>query len=435
MKIRAIFSLLSLGLIQGLDLSNDLEGILTEFEGVGLTAWSVDTYTGAVCTQGSVGRRINADVPENNDFVLDGDSRHHVGSVSKSMTAALLAIVLEMSQGEDALGNVVNPVRFQNGWDTTLAQALPDMETGKYAEVTLRFLVSMLSGMPDGPSAPTDMYGNTYYPVDADVIRQERRLAVQDALQLEPSSEAGTTYEYSNWNFIIAGHIIEDALDRSWEEALQTLLFEPLGMRMGLGDMFGPVATERDPWAHYLDELIPCNPEEDTCDNPAALGPAGTVSVPVAAMARYLSWHVECHKGRHTNILSQEACVELHSPPKPDVTVYGYGLLCFPEVDWAGSGLACFHNGSNRLNFYLTWMAFQQNRAYVGYTNSARDGDDDMVEEALALGVLAHLEGRETCDEPWASSYYAAVSPGATEAPTQSPEECPSSLFSFILCK
>jgi len=419
MKLFATLSLFYLS--QALDLSDDLEVILDNYQGVGLTAWSVETDTGAVCTQGAAGSRINANIT-NNDFVLEGDSRHHVGSVTKSMTASLLAIILEQAKPQEEISAtfrsvIPNTERFEDGWDTTLDQALPDMDTGNYGNVTLRLLVSMLSGIPDGPSAPTETYGTTFYPVDADAIRLERRLAVQDALHLEPSAPAGTNFEYSNWNFMIAGHIIEETLNMSWEEALKTMLFEPLGFNMELDDMFGPVPIEREPAAHYLDnELIPCDPEEDVCDNPAVIGPAGTVSVPVAAMARYLSWHVECHKGRDNSILSQQACMELHSPPEPDITPYGYGWVCL-EMDVLG-GQACNHNGSNLLNFYLAWISFNQDRAYVGYTNSARDSDGEMVDDALALGVQAHLFGTETCDDPWESRFYETRTNSTTSEPT-----------------
>jgi CubicO group peptidase (beta-lactamase class C family) len=133
-----------------------------------------------------------------------------------------------------------------------------------------------------------------------------------DALLSTPTSVPGTAYCYSNWAYVVAGHILERTTGRLWEDLIVEKLFRPLGMTsLQRNTTFGIPRGLQDARGHSgVSPLIPCD-----CDNPAVLGPAGTFSGPTAAMALYLSWHVACHNGNHNNrLLSQEACRKLHTP-------------------------------------------------------------------------------------------------------------------------
>jgi len=427
--MRTLCYIAILCLARAADLSKNLETILDEFQGVGLTAWSVDTTDGAVCAQGAAGRKSNQNLV-NNAFTLTGDSRHQIGSVTKSMTATMLAMIFEHVMYGNSTSSLLQAAdenqrltKFVLGWDTTLADALPNIVDHVYLNVTLRDLVSMFSGIPYGPVEQSDEYGVCDYPINSKGIREERRLATEFALQIEPLSQPGTSYEYTNWNYIIAGHIIEETLDTTWEEALQNMIFEPLGMKMDISDMFGTVATDTAPWPHFSNELIPCNPFLGPCDVTAVYGPAGTVSVPVAAMARYLSWHVECHNGRDTRLLSQQACQELHTPPRPDIEAYALGWECVYDFEWA-EGPACAHSGSNGMTFYMAWIIFGIDRVFVSYANTQREVDWGMMESAFGLTVETFLDGNETCTAEWESSYYQSAS---TELPAVSDTSTPTS--------
>jgi hypothetical protein len=147
------------------------------------------------------------------------------------------------------------------------------------------------------------------------------------------------------------------------------------------------------------------------------MGPTGGLSGPVAAMATYLAWHLSCHNGEDSTLLTQDACQEIHQPADASVTTYGYGMLCYNHTD--AGGLVCTHNGSNQLNYYNFTLAFAENRGYVGYSNAMRSEFEEgfMVNEAVGTLFLAEADD---CDTRFSSSVYDME---ITEAPTSAPDE------------
>ena len=57
-----------------------------------------------------------------------------------------------------------------------------------------------------------------------------RRQATLDALSSTPVVTPGVDYQYSNWGFMVAGHMLEDITGIVWEDLLNTYLFTPLGL-------------------------------------------------------------------------------------------------------------------------------------------------------------------------------------------------------------
>jgi CubicO group peptidase (beta-lactamase class C family) len=250
--------------------SIDVSQILEDYSGVGLTAWSVNGK-GNLCSIGSAGERIKGSGEE---FITTGDSRHHVGSVTKSMTAVLLAIL-------------INDGTIPNGWDTLLQSILPMAMSTAYGNVTLRELCGMLSGIRRDP--PNEWY---YQQMEPNDVRAQRRLAAADALHSLPIHTPGSAYNYSNWGFIVTGHIVEELTDLTWEDNIKTRLFSPLGITLGnTTDFTGAPNNNVDPWGHSRVNEIPCNPATSLvmCDSPRLYGPAGTFSGPLAAMAKYFA--------------------------------------------------------------------------------------------------------------------------------------------------
>lgn len=381
-------------------IDSQVSNVLQEWHGVGLTAWSVDSRAN-VCTLGVTGERIYG---SGEPLQTTGDSRHHIGSVTKSITASLLAILMEQGHLPE------------DGWNTTVPQVIPEAAGGPYENVTLRELTGSISGMHNLPPDDTE-----FPPFDSFDLRSFRHAVATAAVTYPPAVPPGTTYLYSNWAWVTAGYIIENVTDMVWEEAVATLLFEPLGIDLGddRSQFVGAPNNERDPWGHM--NYTPCDPSASECDNPAVLGPAGTFSGPVAAMASYFAWHLACHNGEHSTLLSQAACRELHQPADPIVSDnYGYGWVCY---DHPQEGLVCTHNGSNTLNYYNATLVFGRNRAFTGYTNAGYTNADlqnvymvnEMVESVLRIET-------ENCTTPFESSFYINQ---PTMAPTSSPTGMP----------
>jgi hypothetical protein len=264
-----------------------------------------------------------------------------------------------------------------------------------------------LSGIP--PNPPDWFSYQRQIPND---VRAQREAASMDALQSTPRHVPGTKYLYSNWGFVLAGHIVEELTDTTWEEVLATRLFEPLDILLNkenVSSFTGAPNNDVAPWGHLGNDQTPCNPSTSSykCDNPSVMGPAGTFSGPVAAMAAYFAWHIRCHNGDGDNplILSQNACQELHQPADPSLGEYGYGWICTSRT-WA-DGLTCTHTGSNNLNYYVVWLGFGIDRGFVAFTNGGgRSGSADfaMVDEAVSTAI----NGPSKCESRIPSSYYAS---------------------------
>lgn len=299
---------------------------------------------------GAVGLR-KAGVPSAPVTVED---KWHHGSLTKSMTATLAAILVDEGK-----------IR----WSATLAEIFPDwapkMNAG-WRSATLEQLTSNRGGAPGdlGPSGIWTLLWNF-----TGTPRESRRLLLEKLTALPPSSPPGTQYEYSNAGFSLAGHMLETVMDRPWEDLMTARLFEPLGMTSA---GFGVPATPRyidQPWGHQISNGNPFPMEPGTnADNPPGIGPAGTVHCSVLDLAKYAAVHAQGHL-QDQPLLRASTFVKLHTA-YPNNASYAHGWL---EVQrpWANPGNAYSHAGSNLQWYSVIWFAPARNFAVVALCNLA----------------------------------------------------------------
>jgi CubicO group peptidase (beta-lactamase class C family) len=224
-----------------------------------------------------------------------------------------------------------------SGWGAQLSEVLSAAAGTAYENVTLRQLLGMQSGLA---SNPPNWF--VYQQQDPQGTRQSHRAAATTtALPSTPQSVPGSTYLYSNWGYTVAGHILEAHSGMLWEDLLRVRLFQPLGIWLDSDPttFAGAPRDDASPFGHSGDAQTPCDPDTNgiQCDNPAALGPAGTFSGPVAAMAAYLAWHVRCHNGDHVpGLLLPAQCRTLHTPANASISEYGFGWSCY-QRSWRGA--------------------------------------------------------------------------------------------------
>ncbi|CAB9524541.1 beta-lactamase [Seminavis robusta] len=355
---------------------------------VGLAAWSV-AGNGSLCSYGAAGETIRW---SGKKLKVRGDSRHHIGSVTKGMTSTLLAILIENGVIES--------------WNSTLGELLPHDAPGTaYQDVTLRELVSHLSGLP---RCFSNWQWLLYRVNPSKDPRVDRKKATQAALQSEPINIPGTEWSYSNWGYIVAGHIAEEFTGMTWEGALATMLFEPLGIQLTFDPilaMTGAPNNGKDAWGHAPYLNTPCDPDFPfyECDYPPVYGPAGLFSGPHAAMARYFAFHLACHRGEHSGLLlSQASCQTLHSPGNASIHPYGYGWTCL-ENSTGSNDLVCSHGGANGVNIYLVELHINSNRAFAAMINQGADVRGVLPE---TMDAFVELQGQEDCAAPIPSSVY-----------------------------
>jgi CubicO group peptidase (beta-lactamase class C family) len=211
-------------------------------------------------------RRVGINTP-----LADGDA-FHLGSDTKAITASVVARLVD---------------RGVLRWDEPMAEACPDTKgmDPAFKTVTLDMLMRHTAGLPQsGAFTPefTAGFGETW------PIAKQRAWMAERFLSRPPKETPGSPFGYSNYGYLIIGHIVERATGKTWEDLVREEVFRPLGM---IGCGFGPTATTKKPegnWAHDVKDGKYVPTEED---NPILLGPAGTIHCPLAAWARFARAH------------------------------------------------------------------------------------------------------------------------------------------------
>jgi CubicO group peptidase (beta-lactamase class C family) len=271
------------------------------------------------------------------------DDRWHLGSDTKAMTATLAALEVEAGKLR---------------WDMTLPQAFPSWQIDPgYAQVTLRMLLAHVGGAPG--DFPDDVWAVMRGSGTPQALRTQ---AVQMMLSRPPGATVGT-YTYANAGYMMAGVAIEVATGRAWEDEITARVFQPLGMA-SCG--FGPSATGTQvdqPWGHILQDgtLVPVN-----LDNPAAIGPAGTVHCSLADWLVFLRDHLAGARGEPTHLaITADDWTLLHTAWTGSNYALGWAIVQRP---WA-TGNVFTHTGSNTFDTAEVWIAPSVNRIYISATN------------------------------------------------------------------
>jgi D-alanyl-D-alanine carboxypeptidase len=274
------------------------------------------------------------------------DDRFHLGSDTKAMTASIIARLAER-----------NLIR----WDEKLD--VPGMHPD-FREVTLAQVARHLAGLAAGGTDELVKGIDYRWPVE----RQRQWLT--ERILSRPPAHAPGKFEYSNWDFVILGHLAEARSGKSWEQLMREEVFAPLHMQ-GCG--FGPTGSQKDShqnWAHRA-RAGGYHPTGE--DNPPLVGPAGTVHCPLAAWARFAA----AHQGANPGWLSPSSLAALHHSDQIPGMGAGWGVAA------VRGQAALTHDGSNGLN-YARIVLFPTH----GLLITANAGD---ARAAKAVNELTHL--------------------------------------------
>lgn len=271
----------SYGMVSNSALDMEMKTFVEKYNSTAASSYLADANH--ICDFGSYGFAQE----DKEEPFYDIYGRSHMGSNTKSLSSVLVAILLEN-----------NLVRGQtNGWNTTLGSVFPDLAAGTpYEEMTLKALASMYAGFPDN----TDFwaYWNAYNGTN---LLQQREDITRDGFLAPPSTTPGTTFLYSNWGYVILGHVAEVSLNMTWEDALLQYLVLPLDMvpsSEGVAEYvpFGPPSEAGANWGHiYFNDSVPhfaCDPNNPPdypgypdyqCDNCPNMGAAGMCPTTVSS--------------------------------------------------------------------------------------------------------------------------------------------------------
>jgi len=313
----------------------------------------------SLCALGVVGVR-RAGSPERARWY----DRFHIGSDMKAMTATLVASLIEEGRLR---------------WNSTLAEIFPDLARGmrpEYRGVTIEMLMQHRSGLPDDRNIfrLLRLCGLPGSP------REQRLRAMQMALAERPARAPGTRNTYANMNFTILGAVVERVTGDSWESQMRKRVFEPLGMdRAGFGAPHTPGRVDQ-PWGHAL-----AGPRVFWVGSvllPAAVHPAGNVSLSMSDWGKFAAIHLEAERGC-CRLLSRDSFRRLHAETLPGSHfAAGWGVACDDTL-----GTLLEHAGSDGFWYAVILIAPRLDEAILTAANIGPARGEKACFDALRLAL------------------------------------------------
>lgn len=320
-------SLLQLGNVSSLNVM--LETVRQKHQIPGMAAAVVQGNQ--LVAAGAVGlRQLNSDV----SVTLD-DKFHH-GSISKPMTSMLIGMLVD---------------RGKLRWDTTVAQAFPDILDQirpEYANATIEHLLLHRSGLPSDRSQGPEL--NSAISALKGDIKDQRKEMVAIVLQRPPVAPLGSKYVYANFGFCVAAAMAEAATGESWEDMMTQMIFQPLAMQSA---GFGPPSSpnEIDQPRGHVGLGAEIKPARPTADNAPCMGPSSRVHCSVTDLATFGHLHLR-YGPPVSKLLSRATFVRLHT----DQLNQNYGLgWAISSPDWARGELHS-HTGTNGMYYSALYV-------------------------------------------------------------------------------
>jgi len=341
-------------------------------------------WKGEIVATGAVGIRKAGEAEQ-----VTVKDKLHIGSCTKSMTAVLAGMMVDEGKWS---------------WNMKVTEMFPNLADKilpAWRDATLEEFLAQYSGAGNEDCFDAGLLARTAMPP----MEQRAQFIQEFFTKRGPTTTPGIEWKYDNANYVVVGHAIELKLKQPWETILRERLFKPLGMDSA---GFGPPASGKavvQPWGHAIAEdgkITPIPPEatgessvwvpelgqQVRADNPAALGPAGTVHCSIGDLAKYAAWQLRGARGKGT-LLKAATFRKLHTRFKKD----GH-YACGWEVgqrDWAG-GDALFHGGSNGTFMTAIWLAPKKDFALVACANLGGTNCEAAVDEAVSALIEEYLE-------------------------------------------
>jgi CubicO group peptidase (beta-lactamase class C family) len=292
----------------------------------------------------------------------------NIGSDSKSMTAVMIARLVE---------------RGQLSWNAPLESLLPELQASlrpEYRTVTVLQLLSHTSGLPENIEDEDVLNALLYDATDASTA--ERRLAyVTRALQDDPVGRVGR-FSYSNTGFLLAAVVAERATGLTYEALMTQEVFGPLGMRSAgfgmppsgqpVGHRDGRVAVPRDA-------------------NPDFFAPAGNIFLSLDDWALFCIDQMNGANG-HGALLKPETYALMQTAQSNESVSMGWFIL--DDIDGI-AGPVLYHEGSDGNWFAIVALFPQKGVGMLVAANAGKSMDaNDFAKAAGKAAIKLAIEGR-----------------------------------------
>ena len=260
------------------------------------------------------------------------DTRFMIGSTTKPLTSLMMARLID---------------RGSLAWSTPITDLLPDFalaDPGLTRRLQLQHTVSASTGMPRRDVELVFRYRG---------ISPEERLA--EMKQMQPTTGFGEVFQYSNYLVAAGGYAAarsfahECPLGSAYEQAMQQLVFDPLGMTHTTLHQ-EEACRDRAAAPHAIDvDGKPALIDLDMERFGEAVAPAGAIWSTALDMAKYLLLELNGGKDAHGEPLLSTCLLESRRSGGIKIdgkTSYGLGLVCADE-----QGLQVIGHGGSTLGF------------------------------------------------------------------------------------
>ena len=288
----------------------------------------------------------------------------YIGSVTKSFTA--LAVMRLVEAGKIELDA---PVQTYLPWFE-----LADKDAS--AKITVRNLLNHTSGV-------SEKDGNRFW-----ASQQGLEEYVRSLYTIQLTQPVGSTYQYCNINFIVAGLIVEKASGQSYADYVTQHILEPLDMRHSYTSHAPALADGLAEGHHYM---FGHAFKDERAMPPASLS-AGALIASVEDLAHYAI--AQLHGGRFGNVslLSPQGIAELHAPSIPTNEGSNHYAMGWGVSTVDGMPIV-FHSGDTGHFRSMILLMPERDSGFVLLVDAS--GYEQMSQiEAVAVGLFSMLNGK-----------------------------------------
>ena len=274
----------------------------------------------------------------------------HIGSVTKSFTATMIARLVEQGRLD---------------WQMSVGDVFADVTDvhPDWQNVTLYQLMTHTSGA----DANFSLFVHAQSPAPGLERMAARERAVANVIETAPAKTPGRQFAYSNVGYTVAGVMAEKVTGQPWEALMKQELLRPLGLNSaGFGAPADNGTLLSQPRGHRSVFGVRIASAMDA-DNTPIIGPAGTLHMSMSDLATYATEHLNGAKGEGV-LLSTPTYEQLH---QPHLDNYAMGWVVNAD-DPYGLGEMIWHNGSNTRWYTLLVLFPEQDLAIAVVANDGR---------------------------------------------------------------
>ncbi|MCI0618871.1 beta-lactamase family protein [bacterium] len=282
-----------------------------------------------------------------NDIPNSTDTIFRIGSLTKPITAVAVLILQDQSRLD--LGDSIR--RF-----------IPKISED-WKKVKIMHLLSHSSGIPD-------LFGDLQaVPVEDTANEIDRVIATTNDRTLQ--FEAGTKYEYSNFNYCLLGYIIEKASVQTYASFMKKNIFDPSGMNHTFYDDPRPIIKKRaEGYVAKRGQLM-----NDKLADPAGYAAGGLLST----AEDLFRFDQALHSGK---LISAQALSKMFTPASDN---YGYGWQITKQFNRSA---LCHRGGTHGFSSYF--VRYPDDRMFIAVLSNVEEQSTRAVACDIASLIFNH---------------------------------------------